>query len=130
MLKNKKRNSLTLANNPKKLDFWDEGWSRPPSFRGHLPTLQGWSAWSRQPSDPNGIKVRSKEAISRWRDDNWSSAITFYEDYNMAFKTRQGKKEYRVISPTEAERLLGFPDNWTKPLDVGEFKGKLDSQKV
>ena len=43
----------------------------------------------------------------------------------MAYRKSDGKEEQRIISPTEAERLLAPPDNWTRP------DGKdLDSQKI
>ena len=81
--------------------------------------MQSWQEWCSRPRDPNGIKVRSADAINRWTHDKHSSAITFYETYNMAHwgdaleaNTTQ-EKDTRVISPTEAERLLGFPDDWT-----------------
>ena len=34
----------------------------------------------------------------------------------MAYKNdSKGKEVRRVVSPTETERLLGFPTDWTKP---------------
>jgi hypothetical protein len=76
-----------------------------------MPTVQGWQTWTKQPKDPRGIHIRSKEAIERWKKDSWSSAITFYEEKNMAQSLKAQDNTQRVISPTEAERLLGFPTN-------------------
>ena len=86
-----------------------------------MPTLQGWKEWSSRPRDSIGIDVRSAEAINRWAHDKHSSAITLYEVYNMAHRgdaleaQTPIEKDIRVISPTEAERLLGFPDDWDIP---------------
>ena len=70
-----------------------------------------------QPKDPRGIHIRSKEAIARFEQDKWSSAITFYEEKNMAQRNTKSAtadaQDRRVISATEAERLLGFPTDWT-----------------
>ena len=78
--------------------------------------MQGWRSWEREPPDPRGIDIRSKDALTRWKLDKWSSAITFYEPYNMAHSVRIGAATSgttRIISATEAERLLGFPTDWT-----------------
>ena len=115
MTKNKHRNELTMKKNLDKLNIWDKGWGAPPNFRGSLPTVQGWKTWNSQPRDPRGITVRSKDAIKRWENDKFSTAITFYEDYNMAYRLKDGKADQRHVSPTETERLLGFPENWTEP---------------
>ena len=84
---------------------------------------------TQQPLDPRGMKIRRAEAINRWTLDKWSSAITFYETYNMAWRneteissTTEASRfprniydtDLRIISPTETERCLGFPDNWTR----------------
>ena len=95
-----------------------------------MPTLQGWRTWDKQPNDPRGIHIRSKEAISRWEQDKWSSAITFYEEKNMAQSkittATADAQNMWVISPTEAERLLGFPTNWTnvEEPDIHTREGK------
>ena len=58
----------------------------------------------------------SKPATSKWKRDKWSLPVTFYKDYNLTYrKTKDGEEEQRIISPTEDERLLGFPDDGTKP---------------
>ena len=88
-------------------------WGPTDLFAGTVPTLQGWRTWDKQPNDPRGIYIRSKEAIDRWEHDKWSSAITFYEEKNMGqsriTSATADKQNLRVISPTEAERLLGSP---------------------
>ena len=79
------RNELTLEVNPERTDFWDEGWGPADTFNGTMPTLQRWRTWDQQPPDPRGIYIRSKEAIERLKSENKrSSAITFYEEKNMA----------------------------------------------
>ena len=115
--KGKRRDELTLKQDPEKLKFWDEGWGPTKAFKNSMPTVQGWSAWSKQPPDPRGIKVRSGEAKQRWKEDKWSTAITFYEDWSLAQEKVASKKDekgqplyqLRHVSPTETERLLGFP---------------------
>ena len=123
LAKGPRRDELTLQQDPEKLNFWDEGWGPTSSFKQSMPTVQGWNAWTKQPPDPRGIKVRSEEAKQRWKDDKWSTAITFYEDWSLAQekvptkKDSQNKPIYsrRHVSPTETERLLGFPTDWTNP---------------
>ena len=117
------RNELIMEPNPERVDFWDEGWGPTELFDGTMPTVQGWQTWSKQPKDPCGIHIRSKEAIARWEQDTWSSAITFYEEKNMAQcmlkpATAETQNE-RVISLTEAERLLGFSADWTHVVEPG-----------
>ena len=111
---------LHLREDPHKCDIWDEGWGPTPQFKGNLPTIQGWQTWTSELPDPRGIKIRSAEAIRRWEHDKWSSAITFYETYNMAWKSNESSetnprfprnvydKDIRIISPTETEKCLGF----------------------
>jgi site-specific DNA-cytosine methylase len=117
LIKGTTRNELILEPDAERLDFWDEGWGPTQQFDGTMPTVQGWQTWTKQPKDPRGIHIRSKEAIARWEQDKWSSAITFYEEKNMALCLEPATAEtenLRVISPTEAERLLGFPTDWTR----------------
>ena len=75
LLKGTTRNEFILEPNPERVDFWDEGWGPTDLFDGTTPTLQGWRTWDKQPNDPRGIHIRSKETISRWEQDKWSSAI-------------------------------------------------------
>ena len=119
LLKGTRWHELVLKPNKQRLDFWDEGWGPSPSFKGSMPTMQGWQDWSSRPRDPGAIDVHSADAINRLAHDKHSSAITFYESYDIAYKgdaleadTPQ-EKDIRVISPTEGERLLGFPTDWT-----------------
>ncbi len=72
---------------------------------------------------------RSKAAIERWEEDSWSSAITFYEDFNMPVRKVNGKLERRVVSPIETERLLDFPTDWTKPANSCNSKDEQNSRK-
>ena len=132
LTKDKKTNTLLMKKDPTRSDFWDAGWGPAPNFQGYLPTLQGWRSWTSQPKDPRGITKRSSEAKARWKADKWSSAITFYEDYNMAHNTGtpDAPEQRRHISPTEAERLLCFPYDWTRPSDSGILGDRLDSQHV
>ena len=67
------RNELILEPNParERVVFWDEGWGPTGLFDGSMPTVQGWQTWNKQPKDPRGIHIRSKEAISRWEQDKW-----------------------------------------------------------
>ena len=107
------RNELKLVEDPDKVNIWDVGWKPISSFKDSLPTVQGWRTWAAMPGDPRGIKMhlwpskeghpRSADAIARWENDHWSSAITFYEEYSMA----QKGKALRCVCPTETERLLG-----------------------
>ena len=60
-----------------------------------------------------GIVEASAEAIRRWHADEWATGIRFYEDRNRAWST-DGKTS-RTISPSECERLFGFPVGWTNP---------------
>ena len=82
-----------------------------------MPILQVWKEWSSRLGDPRGIDVRSSGAVNTWAHDKHSSAITFYESYNMAHRgdsleaATPLEKNIRVISPTDAERFLGFPDD-------------------
>ena len=122
MTKGPVRNELILEPNPERVDSWDEGWGPTELFGGTMPPVQGWQTWSKQPKDPRGIHIRSKEAIARWEQDKWSSAITFYEEKNMAqcitkSATADAQNEL-VISPTKAERLLGFPTDWTHVVEL------------
>ena len=77
LIKGPVRNELILEPDPERVDFWDEGWGPTDFFDGTMPTVQGWQTWTKQPKDPRGIHIRSKEAIARWEQDKWSSAITF-----------------------------------------------------
>ena len=84
--------------------------------------------------DPRGIHIRSKEAIARWEQDKWSSAITFYEEKNMAQCLKPATAETqnkRVISLTEAEGLFGFLADWTHVVepDSGTRPGQNIRQK-
>ena len=109
--------------NPERVDFWDEGWGPTPHFKSNLPTIQGLQPWTSQPPDPRGIEIRIAEAIRRWENDSGSSAITFYETYNMACKLNEQSetnsrfprnvydKDIRIISLTEIEKCLGCPEN-------------------
>ena len=67
--KGTQRNALTLVEDSRKCDIWDEGWGPTPQFKGNLPTIQGWQAWKSEPPDPRGIHIRSAEAIRRWEHD-------------------------------------------------------------
>ena len=135
--KGKRRDELTLKQDPEKLKFWDEGWEPTKAFKNSMPTIQGWSAWSKQPPDPRGIKVRSEKAKQRLKEDKWSTAISFYEDWSLAQekvarkKDEKGKPLYQLrhVSPTETERLLGFPTDWTKPTpaSMDEYKAEKAS---
>ena len=78
------RNELILEPNPERVVSLDEGWGPTNLCDGTMPTVQGWKTWNMQPKDPRGIHIRSKEAIARFEQDKWSSAITFYEEKNMA----------------------------------------------
>ena len=105
---------LKMAPLGSRLTFWDKGSGSGPDFKGSRPTMQGWRSWDREPPDARGINIGSNEAIARWKEDKWSSAIAFYESYNMAHKIGSGTAEnhspsQRVISASEGERLLGFP---------------------
>lgn len=39
------------------------------------------------------------------------------------------KGRVRRLTPLESERIQGFPDNWTLPLDSDEDQDKIDSQR-
>ena len=110
------RNKLKLVPTPmaQKLDFWDEGWGPHPNFRHNYPCIVGWEYRSAEPRDPRGKYDASAKALERWKEDHWATGIRFYEDVNMAWsKTAEGIS--RPASPTECERMLGFPPKWTEP---------------
>ena len=63
LIKGTTRNELILEPDAERLDFWDEGWGPTHLFDGTMPTVQGWQTWTKEPKDPRGIHIRSKEAL-------------------------------------------------------------------
>ena len=75
LINNSKYNELKMAPLGSLLAFWDEGWGPGQDFKGSMPTMRGWRSREKEPPDPRGINIRSKEAIARLKADTRSSAI-------------------------------------------------------
>ena len=114
LVRGPERNQLQMVPDPNKLNFWDEGWTSHPDFKQNFPCIIGWDKRPREPGKPKGKLQASSVALQRWKEDFWASGIRFYEDVNMAW-SKTKPNECRVISPSETERLLGFPVVWTNP---------------
>ena len=91
-----------------------------------MPTMQVWKEWSSRPRDSRGIGVRLAEAINRWAHDKHSSAITFYESYNMAHRgdaleatvlseRTSGLSAQQKLNASWAFRTIGPSSNPQKP---------------
>ena len=106
-------NELKMIEDPDRSKFWDAGWTAHPRFQLPYPCICGWERRSKPRPDPRGFYDASREALSRWEQDHWAGGIRFYEDTARAWK--QDQSESRTISPSECERLLGFPVSWTNP---------------
>ena len=106
---------LEMVPDPDRFDFWDEGFQAHPQLKGNFPCIVGWVPKSEQPDGRNtrGFATASREALQRWKDDEWSSGIRFYEDEKRAWS--KDMKTARVVSPAECERMLGFRVGWTNP---------------
>ena len=89
------------------------------TFKSELPVHSGLGvpddAEPRVPSRQDATR-RRQGAGEDGRKDHWATGIRFYEDVNMAWsKTAEGIS--RPVSPTECERMLGFPPKWTEPAE-------------
>ena len=112
---------LFMIENPDRGKFWDRGFTKHPALRGPYPCIVGWEPKAQCPNTANtrGYATASQAAIHRWEQDQWSTGIRFYEDVHRACAVDGSQS--RTISPTECERLLGFPEGWSAPEeDVNE----------
>ena len=97
----------------------DLGWKVHAQFPGNFPCILGWVMKKTQPKGETTqhFSTASLSAKRRWAELSWPSSLLFFEDKFCLWPdcNKLGTKVVtcRILSPEEAEQLLGFPRSYT-----------------
>ncbi|CAE8627868.1 unnamed protein product [Polarella glacialis] len=113
--------TVSLAQNPARLDVLEPGWMTHHTFQGQLDTLRGYQPRTRLPCNQLRSASASKCALARWSADSFASHPSCYESHNLLWPcaSTHGHEHLcfdeggRLPSCQELERIQGFPNEST-----------------